>query len=108
MSIDENDLLSSVPDPTYIKLIAALVRGLLQIASGLGFGWALAVTGDQVMMVATAIVMLGTLIWSFWQKFQEIKHRKQAAVASAVQSANATAKAGEPVAVVVTNPKKGP
>ncbi|MGD9613862.1 MAG: hypothetical protein AB7H90_01545 [Alphaproteobacteria bacterium] len=104
MSSDDLNLIPKTPDPTYISIAAAVVRGLLQIASGLGFAWALGVTGDQVMMIATALVMLGTLTWSAYQKIQAVRRTRQAAIASAVKSAEATAAAGTPVAIPVLGP----
>lgn len=92
------------PDPTYLSIVGGLVRGVLQIASGLGFGWALGVTGDQQTMLATAIVMAGTLAWSGYQKIAALRKRRRAAEQSAVRSAQASSQAGTPVAIAVVNP----
>lgn len=105
MSTDNINLLPEAPNQAYVAIAAAFVRGLLQIASGLGFAWSLGVTGDQVMMAATALVMLGTLLWSAWQKIQSARRREQAAIVSAVRSAEATQQAGTPVAIAVLNPE---
>jgi hypothetical protein len=86
------DLLPAAPDPTLLSVALGLVRGILQILSGLGFGWALAVTGDQITMIATAGVMLFTLIWSAHQKVAAIRQRRRA-VAAATLRAAATAAA---------------
>lgn len=82
----------------YLPIIAAVVRGLVQIASGLGFAWALTVNGSQIQMAASAIAMLLTLGWSSWQKVQAVKAARIAEVAAA----RASAAAGKPVTVVVT------
>jgi threonine/homoserine/homoserine lactone efflux protein len=105
MTIYNDNPLPTTPDPTYLSIAAGLVRGVLQIASGLGFAWAAGVTGDQVMMVASALVMVATLTWSTWQKIQAARTRRAAANQSANQSANATFQAGERVTVAVVNPK---
>lgn len=107
MSIDNLDLLPKAPNAAYVQIVAALIRGFIQIVSGLGFGWGVFVSGDQITMAATALVMLGTLLWSAWQKLQAERHKQHAAVASALKSAQATAAAGEPVAIPVLDPKKG-
>lgn len=104
---DDPGLLPAAPNATYLSIVAAVIRGLLQIASGLGFGWALAVTGDQVTMVATALVMLGTLLWSAYQKIQAVKRTRDAAALSAHLSADASARAGEPVPIAVVATKQG-
>src|SRR5678815_1975619 len=101
------DIAVHPPDPTYLSIVAAVIRGVLQIASGLGFGWATFVTGDQVTMIATATVMVLTLFWSAWQKVRAVRRRQVAAEESAALSAVASAQAGEPVEIVVANPKMG-
>lgn len=73
----------STPDPTYVAIVLAVVRGVIQIATGFGFTWALTVSGDQMTMIATAIVMLATLIWSAWQKFSDARAGHANSVASA-------------------------
>lgn len=102
------DLTVHPPNPTYVSIVAAVIRGVLQIASGLGFAWGAFVSGDQVMMIATAAVMVGTLLWSAYQKIQAMRQKERAAIASAVTSAEATVSAGQPVAIAITNPRKAP
>lgn len=102
----EIDLGSQPPNVLYVKIVASAIRGLLQIASGLGFAWGAWVSGDQATMIATALVMAGTLLWSAWAKIEAVRHTERAAVASAQASAQATVKAGEPVAIAITNPNK--
>jgi hypothetical protein len=80
---DATDFIPATPDPGYVQIAAGVIRGLLQIASGVGFTWALTVNGSQVQMAATAAVMTGTLIWSAWQKFSAARKLHQAALASA-------------------------
>lgn len=103
----DSDITVRPPDPTYVSIAAGVIRGVLQIVSGLGFGWAAFVTDDKVTMLATATVMVLTLFWSAYQKVRAVRRRRVAAEESASRSAAASAQAGEPVAIVVTNPKMG-
>jgi hypothetical protein len=88
----------------YLPIVGAVVRGLVQIASGFGFTWALTVTGDQVTMAVSAGFMLATLLWSAWQKIVAIRNARRAEVAAAKASAAATMTAGvaTPVTLTVT------
>lgn len=99
------DIAVRPPDPTYVHIVASVIRGLLQIASGLGFAWGAWVTGDQAFMIASAIVMTATMIWSAYQKIIAVRRLHQAALSSAVVSADATNAAGKPVVIAVTDPK---
>ena len=101
--MSEVDLLPSTPNPNYVAIVAAAVRGLIQFLSGLGFLGGV-YSDSQITMAATAIVFVGTLIWSTWQKLQAEKKRHDAAVESACQSAAASAAAGAPVAIAVAPP----
>jgi hypothetical protein len=102
-----NDLTIADWIKPYLPIMGAVVRGLLQIASGLGFTWALTVSGDQIQMAVTAAAMLATLVWSAWQKIAAIKAARLAEVAAAKASAEATMKAGTPMPVTVTVTAKG-
>jgi tetrahydromethanopterin S-methyltransferase subunit D len=81
--MSDDDFIPSTPDPNYVAIATAVIRGILQIAAGFGFTWALTVTGSQVMMIATGVVMLMTLAWSVWQKISQARAVHIAAVASA-------------------------
>ena len=102
MSSNDFDLIPQPPDPTYVKLVAAAIRWLIQILSGFGFAWG-AFSDSQITMTAMAIVSIATLIWSFSQKLRSIHHARQMAIASALKTAQATAKAGEPTPIAITN-----
>ena len=84
----------------YLPIVAGLVRGIVAIASGFGFTWALAVNGSQIQMAATAALGLGMLLWSVYQKIDAIRTARHAAVAAAV----ASAKIGIPVTIIETPP----
>jgi hypothetical protein len=103
MSTDDANF--SPPDPVYVSIVAGFIRTIVAAGAGFGFGWALGVTGEQIAMIATMLVLVITAGWSAYQKVQAHRKRAAAAVASAVQSAEATMQAGQPVAVVVANPK---
>lgn len=96
------DLLPSTPNPNYVAIVASFLRGLIQLASGAGF-LAGAYADSQVLMVATLLVAVGTLVWSFYQKLQAEKKNHDASIASARLSAEASARAGEPIAIAVTS-----
>jgi hypothetical protein len=99
MSSNDINLLPEAPNPTYVAIVAGVVRGIVQIAAGLGMGWAAFVTGDHIMMAASALTMLGMLFWSAYQKFQVARRARQIAREAAMRSALATAEAGKPVVV---------
>ena len=99
MSQDNINLLPEAPNPTYVAIAAGVIRGLVQIAAGLGMGWATFVTGDHIMMAASAAVMLAMLFWSAYQKFQVARRARQVAREAAFRSAIATAEAGRPVVI---------
>jgi len=94
----ETNWLTGAAKSPYLPIVAGLVRGVLGIASGVGFTWASTVTGDQTTMVATAAVAVGMLGWSAWQKVSSIRAARKSEVASAV----ASAQHGVPVTVTET------
>lgn len=103
------DITVTPPDPAYISIAAGVIRGLLQIASGLGFGWATFVTGDHITMIATAAVMTLTLLWSAWQKIRVVQKRLHTAQISAFQLSDVSDKARQAVAAAVAEPvRSGP
>ena len=79
-------VVTSTPDTSWVTLVAAIIRAVLQIASGFGFAWALTVNGSQTQLIASAIVMLVTGAWSLWQKIQAARHAHDSAVVSAARS----------------------
>ena len=80
-------VIPSTPDPGYTQIVLGLVRGVLQILSGFGFTWALTVSGSQQTMIATGLVMLGTLGWSAWQKIAAARKAHVGSVQSAAAGA---------------------
>jgi len=98
--MSETNWLTGAAESPYLPIIAGIVRGIVGIASGFGFTWALTVSGDQITMAATAAVALGMLLWSGWQKIAAIRAARRTAVAAAV----ASAEKGVPVIVTETPP----
>lgn len=100
---DPNTALTEVPSAwsAYLPILAGVFRAVLAALGAAGFTWAQTVSGSQIEMAAGAAMMLGAAIWSAWQKVQQIRASQRESVASAVASAQATQRAGTPVAVVV-------
>jgi len=100
---NSNTALTDVPSAwsAYLPILAGVLRAFLAALGAAGFTWANAVTGSQIEMAAGAAMMLGAAVWSAWQKIQAVRKSQRESVASAVASAEATQKAGAPVAVVV-------
>ena len=96
------------PDSSVEAITLAMVRGIMQILAGFGFTWALTVSGSQETMIASGLVMVGTLVWSSWQKLKAArvaaKAKRAAEVDAAMASAQATLAASRltPVTVTVT------
>lgn len=51
----------------YRPLITKLVRHALGAAGGAGLGWANGVTGSQVEMAVSLIMIAASGLWSLWQ-----------------------------------------
>lgn len=105
---DDGNLSITPPDPVYVSIAAGLLRTLLAAAAGVGLGWAAGVTGEQITMLATMITIVVTALWSAYQKIRAHRKRADAAITSAKRSAEATTRAGQPVAIAVIDPKKAP
>lgn len=102
----DDDFGSAMPNAAYVNIVKALLRAFLQVAAGLGFGWGATISGDQQaqIMIASAIVMISTIIWSSWQKIQAERHKHQAVMATAMASADASARTGVATAVPIMHP----
>lgn len=67
-----NDFVPSSPDPQTTALVAALIRHALTIAAG--FGLAVGTYSDStITMVAGALVGIGAIGWSLYQKYAAAK-----------------------------------
>lgn len=100
---DTNWMAAAIKSPLY-PIVAGQLRGIVGIASGAGFAWALGVTGEQITMAAAVLVALGMLVWSGCQKVAAWRAGRKAEVAAGVASAQKTVEFGKymPVTVVET------
>lgn len=103
---DDLDIVPKTIDPLFVKGVAVIIRAALQGLSGIGVVWGSSVDDGQIVILASTIVFIGTVIWSMREKYKARKLRKAAATVSAIKSAEATASAGQPVAIVVPDPHK--
>lgn len=110
MSMVEPSLPPVTPDPTKVALWTAQARILIGVLAGLGFGGPLlqTITDQQISAYVTAAMMtlsvlawVASGIWSWYRVHQAAREKHATAVASAVESAAATQRAGMPVAVTV-------
>jgi len=85
----------------YLPILAGLFRAILAALGAAGFTWASAVTGSQIEMAAGVVMMLGAAVWSAWQKISAVRAARRSAAASAIASAEATMRAGQPVPVII-------
>lgn len=88
----------------YVPILAGVVRALLAAAGAAGVMWAKTVTGDQVEMAVGAAVIVASVIWSAVQKIRALRAARRLAVAAGMQSAVASADAGQPVVVIPASP----
>jgi len=56
-----------------------VVRALFAFVGGLGFAWANAVSGSQIEMIASGVMLVAAIFWTAWQKVQSIRKLQQAA-----------------------------
>ena len=71
-----SDPLSSEIPPAwqvYVPIATALARGLLNVAGGIGFTWALTVNASELQMGVSAAMIVFSLLWSAWQKVQSAR-----------------------------------
>ena len=64
----------------YIPILTGVIRALLAFVGGLGFAWANAVSGSQIEMIASSIMLLAAIAWTAIQKVQTIRKLQKAAV----------------------------
>lgn len=97
------DFLTHPPDSAQVSIAFGIIRAILQALAGAGFTWA-ALDDNEMWMLASSVVFVGMAGWSVWQKIAANRRNRRASIQSAVLSSEATAAAGQPVAVVVTDP----
>lgn len=96
--MSDSGFFTSAASSPFLPIVAAMIRGLVGIASGAGFTWAATVSGDQATMIATAVVAGAMLAWSGWQKIAAVRASRRSQVAAAV----ASFEQGAPVTVTET------
>lgn len=83
----------SSPDPDTVTLVCAVIRALLQLASGLGL--AVGTYSDStVTLIASAIVAIGTVAWSLYQKIRAKQKDHLGSVATATEANRMLSAAG--------------
>lgn len=104
MSTDDSNSMLSTPNHLYVKFVAAALRAIVQAAAGFGVGWAAGVSGEEMMILAGTLVALGSLAWSWYEKWLSERAKIQAMRESAIQSAVATHNEGKPTVVTSISP----
>jgi hypothetical protein len=97
-------LLPSDPKASIYTYGGAIARTLIAFYAGRSVGWAMDVTADEAYMIGGILAVAGVLGWSLVQKKWAAWRTNQAAIASAVASAEATTLRGEPTAVPLEPP----
>ena len=77
-------LKASSPDPDLVTLVATLIRAILQLAAGLGIAVG-AQSDSMITIIASAIVAIGTIVWSIVQKYRATQRDHAGSVASAAK-----------------------
>ena len=85
----------------YLPLLAAIIRGGIQLAAGGGFVWAMTVSADQVTMITTITAAIISLGWSIWEKEAAKRAAQRAEVAAGKASADATLATGKRTVLTV-------
>jgi hypothetical protein len=73
----------SSPDPATVTIVAALLRHVLTMISGAGFLAGVTVSDNTILSIASLFVGIGTIAWSFVQKYQAAKADHLGSVMSA-------------------------
>jgi hypothetical protein len=73
----------SSPDPATVTLVAALLRHLLTLLSGVGFLGGLVINDGMLLTIASSLVGIATIAWSLFEKFQAKRKDHAGSVMSA-------------------------
>lgn len=74
----------STPNPSLQAIVYSLLRSILMLMGALGIGVGANISDGTLMVVAGAIVAVGTAAWSLYDKVQAARKTHAAAVRSAV------------------------
>lgn len=77
--INQEPLVLSTPNPSYIALGTQIFRIVIFVAVGAGFTWAQSISEGQITMVVSALIGLGTFGWSIWRTFAASKREDKIA-----------------------------
>lgn len=91
----------TTPNPTLTSLLFSLLRAGLVAGSTLGIWHGASVPDGTLMMLASALVALGSAAWGIWDKVQAARKVHDSAMLSAEASRVASRMAGAPVGVAV-------
>jgi hypothetical protein len=64
----DDDVVPSTPDPAVETLVAALIRHILTILATLGVVHG-TISDSTISIIAGAVVGIGMVVWSLYQKF---------------------------------------
>jgi hypothetical protein len=90
----------------YKPILGVIVRGIIIAGGVYGWTWAQAVTADQIEMYVGALMAIGGVLYGIYKAVSMNIKSRQAAVASALLTAQATQNSGvaSPVVVTTTSP----
>ena len=88
----------------YAPILAGVARALLAGGGAAGFMWAQTVTGDQIEMAVGAALIVGSAVWSAWQKIAAAREARRLAANAAGVSAELSAERGVPTPVIPQSP----
>ena len=77
----------STPAPTLQALVFSLLRSILMLLGALGVGIGANISDGTLMVVAGAIVAVGTAVWDLIEKYQTAHNTHATAIASAAAQA---------------------
>lgn len=77
-------MVPSTPDPEMQTLVLTAIRAVLTILGTFGITWGASVSQAAWQIVAGAVVLLGGVAWSFWQKFHQARLDHLGSVQSAM------------------------
>lgn len=76
-----NETIDSTPNPQAVTVVMAVIRAVL-IALG-AVGVTVSLDSNTAMLLASAIVTIGGVVWQLWEQWRQARMRHDAAVASA-------------------------
>ncbi len=84
MQIDPVTTVPSSATPTLQSLVYTLLRAVMLALGAVGVGVGANINDGALMVIAGALVTIGTAAWSLWDQVRTARHAHATAVASAV------------------------